>query len=279
MHPPKPSRAPQPSGPSRPILTWPAPAVRAANIAGSLLPVACSWIPIGGARTTNVATDGRAVTGAGEPEAGSVSFWLFLIPGVLIVASAAAMSVSSNRLATIGAEPATAIVRLASAQLMFAAFVLGAIAAFVPSRRMVRRDFLGVIIAGVASTPILMSAATTEMTDAATTASVITGALLLGAATVVGGATTRQVADTYARWRWARLVRMAEDGGHGILYIERAVHARGRSRVLALNYATGGWVEEDLWGRAAPGFWQLVDRDRGVLLTQRVRVGQRDIAR
>jgi hypothetical protein len=202
-----------------------------------------------------------------------------LIPGVLIVASAAAMSVSSNRLATIWAEPATAIVRLASAQLMFAAFVLGAIVAFVPSRRMVRRDFLGVIIAGVASTPILMSAATTEMTDAATTASVITGALLLGAATVVGGATTRQVADTYARWRWARLVRMAEDGGHGILYIERAVHARERSRVLALDYATGGWVEEDLWGRAAPGFWQLVDRNRGVLLTQRVRVGQRDIAR
>lgn len=134
---------------------------------------------------------------------------------------------------------------------------------------MVRRGFLGVIIAGVASTPILIFAATTEMTDAATTAFIITGALLLGAAAVAGGATTGRVAATFARWRWARLVRMAEDGGHGILYIERAVHARERSRVLALDHATGEWVEEDPWGRPAPGCWQLVDRNRGVLLPSR----------
>lgn len=201
------------------------------------------------------------------------------IPAALVVASAVAMSVSSSRLAAIEGEPATAMVRLAGAQLAHAAFVLGALVAFVPSRRMVRRGFLGMIIAGAALTPILTSAATTDMTDGATTAFVITGALLLGAAAVVGGATTRHVARPFARWRWARLVRMAEDGGHGILYIERAVRARERSRVLALDYATGEWVKEDLWGRAAQGCWQLVDRDRGALLTRRVRVGQRDIAR
>lgn len=202
-----------------------------------------------------------------------------LIPAVLVVGSAVALSVSSSRLAAMEVEPATAMVRLAGVQLAYAAFVVGSIVAFVPSRRMVRRGFLGMIIAGAVLTPILISAATTDMMDAATTAFIVTGALLLGAAAVVGGATTRQVADTYARWRLVRLVRMAEEDGHGILYIERAVHAAERSRVLALDYATGEWVEEDLWGRAAPGCWQLVDRNRGVLLTQSVRVGQRDIAR
>lgn len=202
-----------------------------------------------------------------------------LIPGVLIVASTAAMSVSSSRLAAMEVEPATALIRLAGAQVAHATFVLGAVVAFIPSRSMVRRGFLGAIIAGAASTPILMSAATTEVTDSATTAFVITGALLLGAAAVVGGATTRHLAGTFARWRWARLVRTAEEGGHGILYIERAVHARERSRVLTLDHATGEWVEEDLWGQAAPGCWQLVDRNRGVLLTHRVRLSQRDIAK
>ena len=113
-----------------------------------------------------------------------------LMPAVLVVASAVAMSVSSSRLAAIEVEPATAMDRLAGAQLAYAAFVLGAIVAFVPSRSMVRRGFLGMIIAGAALTPILTSAATTDMTDAATTAFVVTGALLLGAAAVVGGATT-----------------------------------------------------------------------------------------